>query len=67
MNLNFKESDHLSQVLLPPANKVWVKVIFSEACDKNSVPWGGGSTWAGTPLGPGRYTPRARQVHQLRE
>ena len=23
--------------LLPPANKVWGKVIFSEACVKNSV------------------------------
>ena len=46
----------------------WGKVIFSEACVKNSVH--GGSTWAGTPppphpLGPGtpprtRYTPLTR-------
>ena len=39
--------------LLPPANEVWGKVIFSEACVKNSV-HRGGSTWAGTP--PTRYT-----------
>ena len=61
--------------LLPPANEVCRKVIFSVACVKNSVHGGGGgSTWAGTPprqvhLPPGRYsTPRAgtpppRQVH----
>ena len=35
--------------LLPPANEVWGKVIFSEACVKNSVHRGRGSTWAGTP------------------
>ena len=50
---------------LPPANEVWGKVIFSEACVKNSVH--GGSTWSGTsgqvhPLG--RYTPKD-QVHPL--
>ena len=27
---------------LPPANEVWGKVIFSEACVKNSVHGGGG-------------------------
>ena len=46
----------------------WGNVIFSEACVKNSVHGGGGSTWAGTPLGqvhpqqvqPScRYTPQA--------
>ena len=25
---------------IPPANEVWGKVIFSEACVKNSVNWG---------------------------
>ena len=44
--------------LLPPANEVWGKVIFSVACVKNSVH--GGGTWAGTP--PARYTPPI-QVH----
>ena len=43
-------------IYLPPANEVWAKVIFSEACVKNSV-HGGSSTWAGTPPGPGRHTP----------
>ena len=28
--------------LLPPANEVWGKVIFSVACVKNSVQWGEG-------------------------
>ena len=28
--------------LLPPANEVWGKVIFSQACVKNSVHGGGG-------------------------
>ena len=60
----------LLSFLLPPTNKVWGKVIFSEACVKNSV-YGGRSTWAGTPRDrvgtpprpdsysprPGRYTP----------
>ena len=45
--------------LLPPANEVWGKVIFSVACVKNSVHGGGKYL--------GRYTPRAgtppRQVH----
>ena len=42
---------------LPSANEVWGKVIFSEACVKNSVH--GGSTWAGT-LPRTRYTPQNR-------
>ena len=45
--------------LLPPANKVWGKVIFSEVCVKNSVHRGGGGS-----ASPG--TPRARQVHPPR-
>ena len=51
-------------LLLPPTNEVWGKAIFSEACVKNSVHTGRGSTCAGTPPGtrytpPGtRYTPR---------
>ena len=58
--------------LLPPANEVWGKVIFSEACIKNS---GHGGEYLGryTPSGPGtaprwgtppgtRYTPQD-QVH----
>ena len=55
--------------LLPPANEVWGKVIFSEACVKNSVHrgeyLGRSSPGPGTPPGqvplhqvpPGRYTP----------
>ena len=43
--------------LLPPANKVWGKVIFSEACVKNSIHGGEGSIWAGTPHT--RYIPQA--------
>ena len=50
--------------LLPPANEVWGKVIFSEACVKNSVHGGGEylgryTPWTGQvhPPGPGRYTP----------
>ena len=31
--------------LLPPASKVWGKVIFSEACVKNSVHRGGVCCW----------------------
>ena len=31
-------------LLLPPANEVWGKVIFSEACVKNFV-HGGGRAW----------------------
>ena len=33
--------------LPPPANEVWGKVIFSEACVKNSVPVGGEGGGAG--------------------
>ena len=57
--------------LLPPANEVWGKVIFSEACVKNSVYRGGAvpgqvhaPDQAGTtppPPGPGRY-PHPDQV-----
>ena len=47
--------------LLPPANDVWGKVIFSEACVKNSV-HRGGSTWAGTSPQT-RYTPPWDQAH----
>ena len=35
----------LKIVLLPPTNEVWGKVIFSEACVKNSVHRGG--VWSG--------------------
>ena len=44
----------MSRILLPPANEVWGKLIFSEACVKNSVhrgrcAWsgGGGGVWSG--------------------
>ena len=48
---------HVSFLLLPPANEVWGKVIFSEACVKNSGPGGGGcqapgSAWSGGVTGP---------------
>ena len=53
--------------ILPPANEVWGKVIFSEACVKNSVHRGRGclsACWDTTPLGadpPGtRHPPRSR-------
>ena len=40
---------------IPPANEVWGKVIFSEACVKNSVSWGvpalGGACSGGCLLG----------------
>ena len=35
-------TSHWNAFLLPPANKVWGKVIFSEACVKNSVHRGRG-------------------------
>ena len=35
-------------ILLPPANEVWGKVIFSEACVKNSVHSGGRGVQAHT-------------------
>ena len=31
-------------IYLPPANEVWGKVIFSQACVKN--PWSGGGAWS---------------------
>ena len=34
-------------IILPPANEIWGKVIFSVGCVKNSV-HKGDSTWAGT-------------------
>ena len=40
--------------LLPPANEVWGKVIFSEGVSRILFTEGA-STWAGT--SPGRYTP----------
>ena len=48
-----------TNLLLPPANEVWGKVIFSEACVKNSVHRGGegGVPDQVHPPGPGRYTP----------
>ena len=58
--------------LLPPANEVWGKVIFSVACVKNSVHGGGKylgryTPRAGTPPRqvhpPGRYNPTPHQVH----
>ena len=51
----------ISCPLLPPANEVWGKVIFSEACVKNSV-HGGGVPDQVPPPGPGRYPPGTRQV-----
>ena len=39
---------------LPPANEVWDKVIFSEACVKNSVHRGGAWSPGGVP-GPGGW------------
>ena len=40
-------------ICLPPANEVWGKVIFSEACVKNFCPQGGGfcfsACWDATP------------------
>ena len=61
---------------LPPANEVWGKVIFSEACVKNSVHRGGvphqvpppdqpgtpPPDQAGTPPGTRQVPPRTRQV-----
>ena len=43
--------------LLPPANEVWGKVIFSVACVKNSVHRGGGVPGQVHPQG--RFTPQA--------
>ena len=59
--------------LLPPANEVWGKVIFSEACVKNSVQGGGSASVhagiphppsrpGGTPLAPGTTPLQTRQA-----
>ena len=64
-----------SMIFLPPANEVWGKVIFSEACVKNSVHRGGVPGQVPPPTRyiplPGpvtslgtRYTPQ-NQVHPL--
>ena len=66
-----------SQFLLPPANEVWAKVIFSEACVKNSVHrgWGLSQCMLGyhlpnqaPPLGPGtsrtRHPPTRHRLDQ---
>ena len=46
-------------IYLLPANEVWGKVIFSEACVKNYVHRGGSaSVHAGIPHPPGPGTPR---------
>ena len=53
----------ISWKLLPPANEVWGKVIFSEACVILST---GGSAWPGTPLReqtPPEQTPPWDQAH----
>ena len=49
---------------LPPANEVWGKVIFSEACVKNSVHRGMVclSAWWDTPPGTRPGTPQPRQA-----
>ena len=57
----------LLSFLLPPADEVWGKVIFSEACVRNSVYRGEylGRYPPGTRQvlpGPGRYTPQTRQL-----
>ena len=39
MHLPYKKPQ--DEILLPPANEVWGKVIFSQACVKNSVHRGG--------------------------
>ena len=49
--------------LLPPANEVWGKVIFSVACVKNSVHRGGSaSVHAGIPHTPGADPPVTRHT-----
>ena len=48
----------LDPPLLPPANEVWGKVIFSQACVKNSVHGGrSASLHAGIPPPPARRPP----------
>ena len=57
-------ASYWNEFLLPPTNEVWGKVIFSEACVKNSVQWGGVPglvpPWdqVHTPLGPGTPPPK---------
>ena len=52
-----------SSVFLPPANEVWGKVIFSEACVKNSVHEGEGVPGPGGRVpGPGGSAPRGGLV-----
>ena len=54
---------------LPPANEVWGKVIFSEACVKNSVNAGGvasASVHAGIPPGTRPGTLQTRQAPPTR-
>ena len=41
--------DFNANTFLPPANEVWGKVIFSQACVKNSVHGGGGACSQGVP------------------
>ena len=57
----------LSFLSLPPANEVWGKVIFSEACVILSIGGSGTPPWADTPPGPGipppGQTPPRDQVH----
>ena len=63
-------------LFLPPANEVWGKVIFSEACVKNSVHGGGlpqcmlgyhsPPDQAGTSPRYGRYGQRAGSMHPTR-
>ena len=48
---------------LPPANEVWGKVIFSEACVKNSVHMG---RWVSQHPPRTRYTPPPWSRHLLR-
>ena len=57
---HFGNAGHFLRVLLPPANEVWGKVIFSEARVKNSVQGGLPQCMLGyhyPSLGQGRQTP----------
>ena len=51
---------------LPPANEVWGKVIFSEACVKNSVHRGGGGLVPGGGWVPGGDPPKQFQLRRVR-
>ena len=55
-NYNAYCSIYFCTQLLPPANEVWGKVIFSVACVKKSVHGGSASVHAGIPP-PGADTP----------